>query len=93
MRMLTLSKALMMHPSCIMFQVFQTNMLPKVSNRLSTRVLEFGARAASEMLLVHGGHKQLSSRHALSRKHFIKHLRVTMLHNGNLQCPQSTNRS
>jgi hypothetical protein len=56
-------------------------------------ILEFGAQAASEMLLVHDGHKQLSSRHALSRKHFIKQLRVTMLHNGNLQCPQSTNRS
>jgi hypothetical protein len=65
-------------------------MLPKISNHLSIVVLEFDARAVSEMLPDHGGHTLLSSRHALSRKRSVKQSLVTMLHIGNLQCPQSS---
>jgi hypothetical protein len=41
----------------------------------------------------HGGQTQLSSRHTLSRQHFVKQSLVMMLHNGILQCLQSTSRS
>jgi hypothetical protein len=66
-KMLVITKAQIIHPSWMMFQVFQTKVLPKVSNHLSIAVLEFDARAASEMLQEHGGQTQLSSLHTLSR--------------------------
>jgi Integrase core domain len=67
LKIMTLLKTLLMHQRRIMFRLFQKNMLPKIWSHLSIVILEFDARAASEMPLDHGGHTQLSSRHALSR--------------------------